>query len=277
MPRRGIDWCTYSVPATTKIATHEWQLRVLAKRGISEDDILKHRYTVLPHGFAGKRNADLFIEYVEHMVPDFRNYYETHSTGHANGYGRALTDRAQNSLVNGEINRFRQPEWTPFYSMILEHVSSEKPIGPFDMASAHEQIIRIAARGKPGVYVHQAPGRRHDIYIGTGKDAAKRGYRNNGDLRLARVYCTETATIADDIEASLHTAVVRLRDLLVRVRFPERPVGQQGTYTFVEGCDGVFVIDSIVDQHYAKFCRAKLGPPTEQPQYVSHGESPCLF
>lgn len=258
----GIYWVRDSLPATVKLLLHEWWAQQLLKKGITEEEILSNPQA-MPTIRRQPHNNE-FQDFIDYMVPDFKEYFDSRSTGHVNGYGRALTDRTTHSLRKGEARRFREdPEWSPVRTMVLDHLKKEEPIEPYHRYASHEELVRRIVRDRPGVYLNVSSEGREWFYLGESEDVSKRnlGHRN-GDMFLVRVYITQSKSDAKNLQDALYGQLERLDQshrIIKHKRIPDGRSGCWGATRLDNGINSIEIIDGLVDTYYKEWCRAKAG------------------
>lgn len=263
MPTSGFVWVRNSIPLITKMLMHEWYSSELLRKGLTEEEIIQ-RPSAMP-AIRHARGDALFADYVDHMVPEFKPYFEEHSTDRKYGdYGRALTSRTTNSIRLGEMRQFREGvEWKPIRSLVLNAIKTGTPIDTLSRYTAHETLVLNMVRGKPGVYLNVAPNDRSWFYLGESADIGSRhnGHRN-GDLFMVRAYLTADKQTAVHLQNALYQQLERMdaeHRVIQAKRIVDGKTARWGATKLDDGINSLELFDGFVSTYYKEWCRAKVG------------------
>lgn len=251
----GIIWFKESVPASVKIALEIIGKEYFYKAGYPEDVISKE-WNQISNGFLARENRSDVADRIDHLIPEFREYYNKYSL-HKAEYDEVLIHRARNTLLNKETERFKTKIWMPFYRLVESAVSTSTPIDPDRRCAAHETIIEETVTGLPGVYVRVPSENTGWMYLGESADLKRRsGEHSNSNLFLARAYVTGSKSIAVSLQDSIFEALQPYIDF---TRLQNGSVSRRGAMKLESGISPVELIDSIVNKNYKHFCRATVG------------------
>lgn len=256
MPTCGLYYTRDSEAVTMKVATGVLMLDKFREKGLELLEVLGEGWAKHSRGFLRSDFQD-YVEYTLDTLFTFvRPYYEEHYTGKDKCMGQTAVHRSRFNFLKSEIVRFRRPPWNNHYGAIYKAIHSNKPFELKDLFRIQEEVILGDFEGHSGVYVLSHFENPHEIYVGEAEDGAKRnrGANNRGFYFVRRGYLTLDKSVARQLESSIHD---KLR------KHPsckgERAEKGAGAFLLEKGVDGVSLVDTLVREHYRRFCSKWLG------------------